>query len=94
MNVQDIKLYLKVDHDDEDSFILSLQKRLKIIYIMLDALKNYDNELYKHAIRILIAHYYDNRGLIGSTDLIKYSLESIIYQLKDTWIIDGEIDDK
>lgn len=94
MNVQDIKLYLKVDHDDEDSFILSLQKAAEDYLYNAGCIKNYDNELYKHAIRILIAHWYDNRGLIGSTDLIKCSLESIIYQLKDTRIIDGEIDDK
>lgn len=94
MDVQDIKLYLRVDHDEEDSFILSLQKSAENYLYNAGCIKNYDNELYKHAIRILIAHWYDNRGLIGSTDLIKYSLESIIYQLRDTRIIDGEIDDK
>lgn len=83
MDVQDIKLYLRVDQDEEDSFILSLQKSAENYLYNAGCIKNYDNELYKHAIRILIAHWYDNRGLIGPGNIIKYSLESIIYQLKE-----------
>lgn len=94
MDLNDIKLYLRVDHDEEDDLLLSLQRASENYLYNAGCIKNYDNDLYRLAIKLLISHWYDNRGLIGSTDLINYSLESIIYQLRNTRIIDGEIDDK
>lgn len=94
MDLEDIKLYLRVDHDEEDNLLLSLQKASEEYLYNAGCVKNYDNDLYRIAIKMLINHWYDNRGIIGVSDHISHSLESIIYQLRDTRIIDGEIDDK
>ena len=90
MDLEEIKLYLRIDHNEEDTLLLSLQKASENYLYNAGCAKNYDNNLYKIAVKMLITHWYDNRGLIGSTNLINYSLESIIYQLRDT-NIEGDI---
>ncbi len=84
MDIKDIKVFLRIDHDEEDELIQSLIKSGEEYLENAGCKTNYDSELYNLAVKMLISHWYENRGLIGSVDFIKYSLESIIYQLRET----------
>lgn len=84
--LDEMKLWLRVDGDDEDSIIME----------MIDAAKEYikngtgfedfdgDNKLADLAIKVLVTHWYENRGsvLIGSISKeIEFSLRNILAQL-------------
>lgn len=92
MDIQDIKLFLRIGHDEEDDLLNSLKIASEEYLYNAGCIKNYENELYKLSIKLLIVHWYENRGLIGNATYVKHSLESMIYQLRDTRIIEGELD--
>lgn len=88
MDIQEIKLFLRIEHDAEDEFIKSLKLASEIYLKNAGCDEDYGNELYKYTIKLLISHWYDNRCLIGNSTNIQYSLDSIIYQLKNIKIKD------
>ena len=50
---------------------------------MLNAgVKNFENDLYKLAIKMLVLHWYENREVIGNANKLSFSLDNIITQLK------------
>ena len=86
VTLDEMKLWLRVDGNDEDT----------VIEDMIDAAKEYikngsgftgfdsDNKLADLAIKVLVTHWYENRGsvLIGSISKeIEFSLQSILMQL-------------
>lgn len=94
MKLDEIKEYLRIEHVEEDEVLSALQKASEEYMKNAGCVKNYDSELYKHAIKILISHWYDNRGITAVSNPVSYSIESIIYQIKNTRTINNEIDDK
>lgn len=82
MELTEIKQYLKVESNEEDMLLMSLQVAAEEYMSNSGVNKDYTKELYKLAIKLLIGHWYDNRVLVGKTDKLAFSLDSIIFQLK------------
>lgn len=85
MNLDEIKEYLRIDNDNEDilleSLILASEKYLENTGVK----KNYTNDLYKLAIKLLVSHWYENRQVEqigGHVTKMSFSLETMIIQLK------------
>ena len=79
--IEEIKLYLRLDHDEEDSLLDGL------LSSATEYLKNAgcvvtEGKLYNLAIKILVSHWYENREVVGKADRLTHSLDSIITQLK------------
>ncbi|OEH52998.1 hypothetical protein AQ616_18320 [Oceanobacillus sp. E9] len=94
MQVKEIKEYLRIEHDEDDSYLEMLVVRAKM-YIRNGVGKlDDDNELFKMAITVLVGHWYDNRELsrIGNNSYsIPHSFEAIIQQLRYCYVgVDAE----
>lgn len=77
-----VKKYLRIDYEDDDSFLESLILASKQ-YLENACGEFVSNELTDLAQLILIGHWNDNRTLIGTvTDDIKHSLDAIIFQIR------------
>lgn len=65
MTLSDIKLFLRIDTNDDDSLIETL-RLAAIQYIQEATGKQYDDnsELYNLLIKILVVHWYENREAI------------------------------
>ena len=79
--LEEIKEYLRIDDDIEDSLINSLIESANI-YMVNAGVKNFENDLYKLAIKMLVLHWYENREIIGEAKKLAFSLDNIITQLK------------
>lgn len=87
MELEEIKLFLRVDSDDEDTLIQDMQSAAEIYLLNAGVTQTYDNKLYCLVVKMLITHWYENRSviLIGSiSKALEYSLSSIILQLNYT----------
>lgn len=83
MNLQDIKLYLKIDHDEEDDFLIGLLKASELYLENAGCKRNYESELYSLAVKMLVSHWYENRCITGNIGNLELSLNSIIVQLRE-----------
>jgi len=81
VSIDEIKLYLRIDHDYEDDLLYTLLSSAAI-YLKNAGCMVTEGELYNLAIKILVSHWYENRELTGKADKIAYSLDNIITQLK------------
>lgn len=89
MELEELKLYLRVDSEDENSLISELQLGAEEYLLNAGVNKDYTKKLYKLAVKLLVNHWYDNRDsvLIGSiSKSMEFSLASIITQLKYTQV--------
>ena len=84
MELDDIKLFLRIDGSDEDVLIQALQFAAEEYMANAGVIKNYEKFLYSLSIKILVGHWYENRNAVGKTDKMAFSLESMITQLKYT----------
>lgn len=87
MELEELKIYLKIDDNEEDIFIQTLQTSAEEYLTNAGIIKDYSKELYKLAIKILVAHWYENRAVetIGKNiTKIAFSLDVILIQLKYT----------
>lgn len=86
MEIEELKLYLKVDDSEDDELILALQKSAEEYLENAGISKDYSRELYKLAVKLLISNWYENRTVESSKSATKlsYSLDNIITQLKYT----------
>lgn len=87
MELITIKEYLRVDNDDENSLITSLQKAAEEYLLNAGIKKDYTRELYKLAILMLISHWYENRNIVivGTISKeVEMSIGTIMLQLKYT----------
>lgn len=85
MNLEELKLFLKIDDYEEDTLIQALQLSAEEYLTNAGIKKDYSKELYKLAIKILVSHYYENRAVetIGkNVSKIAYGLDTILIQLK------------
>ena len=84
MNLDEIKLFLRVDGNEEDTLIQSLQLAGEEYLANAGVNKDYTKELYKLAIKLLVGHWYSNREVIGKANKLAFSLDTMILQLKYT----------
>lgn len=86
ISLDEAKLYLKVDFDDEDLLISNLIEASEM-YLENATGKKFDenNKLAKLYCNCLIHEWYNNRSLMANKDVsdkVKYTLSSILLQLK------------
>jgi len=85
MELEELKVYLRIDHDDEDYLLQSFQKMAREYIKNAVGEVDKNNELYKFSEAILVGHWYENRELarIGNASYyIPDSFQSIIQQLR------------
>ena len=82
MNIEELKLFLRIDDNEEDNLIQGLQLSAEEYLNNAGINKDYSKELYKLAVKLLVNHWYSNREVIGSAEKLAYSLDTIILQLK------------
>ncbi len=85
MELEELKLFLKIDDDEEILLIEGLQKSAEEYLNNAGIKKDYTKELYKLAIKILVSHWYENRAVetIGkNVSKIAFGLDTILTQLK------------
>lgn len=89
MTLEEVKIYLRVneDEDEEDIFISSLQKAAEIYMKNAGVVVGYEDELYKLAIHMMVLHWYDNRGIVGENKEIPHTLQPIIIQLQHSKVL-------
>lgn len=86
MELSMIKQYLKVDFDDDDELILSMQKAAESYVKNAGVTCSYESDLYQLAILLLVTNWYENRNavLVGTvSNKLEYSLKHILAQLMD-----------
>ena len=83
MDLQKVKLFLRIDNDEEDDFLTGLLKASELYLENAGCKKNYDNELYSLGVKLLVSHWYENRCITGNLGYLEFSLNSIIIQLKE-----------
>lgn len=85
MELEELKLFLRVDGNEEDSLIKSLQAAAEEYLTDAGIMKNYNKEKYKLAVKILVNHWYENKAIetIGkNVSKIAFGLDTILIQLK------------
>lgn len=85
MDLEELKLFLRVDNPEDDVLVQSLQMSAEEYLKNAGIRKDYSKELYKLAVKILVSHYYENRAVetIGkNVSKIAYGLDTILIQLK------------
>ena len=86
MELAELKLFMRIDGEDEDVFIQGLQYAAEEYMKNAGVIKDYDKFLYALAIKMLVGHWYENRSVVGKADKLAFSLDSMIIQLKYTQI--------
>lgn len=90
LELQEVKDYLKIDYDDEDTLLNDLIIAAEN-YLYNATGKHYDssNQLAKLYCRVLVNEWFKDRGLVMTTsknmnasEKIRYTLQSILLQLK------------
>jgi len=82
MNLEELKVWLRVDGDEDDNLIASLQFAAEQYLNNAGVVKDYSKDLYKLAISLLVTHWFENREPTGKADKLEFSLSSIITQLR------------
>ncbi|HEY8804315.1 MAG TPA: head-tail connector protein [Clostridium sp.] len=84
MDLNELKLYLRVDGTDEDTLISSLQLGAEIYLTNTGITKDYTNDLYTLVVRLLANHWYSNRETFVNlrTAKIDFSIQCIINSLR------------
>jgi len=84
LELDDLKIYLRIDGNEEDTLIVSLQEGAESYLINAGIAKNYDDSLYTLAIRLLVNNWYQNRETFINLKTTKadYSLQRIIFSLQ------------
>ena len=83
MDLSELKLYLRVEIDADDVFIETL-RQAAVEYLTNAGVIQTDDALYALAVKLLVAHWYENRQavIIGQVSKqLEYSLQAILAQL-------------
>ena len=83
MTLNDVKLYLRVDGYDEDDVIQSLIDAAKE-FIKIGTGVTFTDTDARHVLtlKMLVAHWYDNRGLVGSTAELPFTVTAQLLQIE------------
>lgn len=81
--LDDVKVYLRVDHSYEDDLIESLIKAA-ISYIKrgTGVTITADNDKGMLALKLLVGHWYENREVVGRSESLPHSLTALLLQLE------------
>ena len=86
LELKEVKEFLKIDFDDEDSLIQELIEASELYLQNATGIEyNNTNKLAKLYCRVLINEWYKDRGLMQDraiTAKVRYTLQSILLQLK------------
>lgn len=86
MELEELKLFLRIDGGEEDTLIQGLQLGAEEYLLNAGINKDYSKELYKLATKLLVGHWYSNREVTGKANKLAFSLDTIILQLKYTQV--------
>ena len=78
MDLSEVKLYLRLDTDDEDELILEFISAAEMYLESSGVFPDYTNPQYTLAVKMLVSEYYDGRTLNGTMGIM---FKSIIVQL-------------
>lgn len=69
MTIEELKLYLRID-DDVENILIEAQLKAAIQYIEGMTGKTYkaDNEVWNICIKLMVAHWYENREIQASSN--------------------------
>ena len=84
MDINELKSYLRVTDNEENNLIDGLQKAAEEFLANEGVQVSYDMKLYSLAVKLLVAHWYDNRMVQSDKPYtnLSYSLDAIVLQLK------------
>ncbi|WP_291648934.1 head-tail connector protein [Clostridium sp.] len=85
MDLEELKLFLRIDGEEEDSLIEGLKIGAEEYLTNAGINKDYNKELYKLAIKILVNHWYENRAVETTgknVSKVAFGLDTILIQLK------------
>lgn len=86
MDLEEVARFLRLEYseltEEEKADLLSLQIAVEEYFGSADIPQNYAKRLYKLAVKTLLAHWYDNRAIIGDSKQIPFSLTCMITQLQ------------
>ena len=83
LSLQEAKDFCRIDNDDEDALIKTLINTADS-YIAEACGENYnkDSEKAKLCQAMLVNHWYENRDILGNKKALRYSVESLMLQLR------------
>jgi len=94
MELNDVKLYLRVDGDEDDTLISSLILTAKRYIengtgITIEMANNSEKikPIYNLALELLISHWYENREIEGTNkNKLSFSIDSLLLQLEAEYL--------
>lgn len=86
INLSEVKDYLRITFDDDDSVIINLMDAATEYLINAGCVLDFNKNLSKLALCMLVAHWYDYRGVQGDEKYFPMGLQTIILQLKGATI--------
>lgn len=83
MLLKDVKLYLRVDDYTEDEVIQGMIDAAKQ-YIQTGTGVTFDETNARHllTLKMIVAHWYDNRGLVGNTTELPFTVTAQLLQIE------------
>lgn len=83
MLLNDVKLYLRVDDYTEDEVIQGMIDAAKQ-YIQMGTGVAFDETNARHllTLKMIVAHWYDNRGLVGNTTELPFTITAQLLQIE------------
>nr|DAQ36550.1 MAG TPA: head tail connector [Caudoviricetes sp.] len=83
MLLNDVKLYLRVDDYTEDEVIQGMIDAAKQ-YIQTGTGVAFDETNARHllTLKMIVAHWYDNRGLVGNTTELPFTVTAQLLQIE------------
>lgn len=83
MLLKDVKLYLRVDDYTEDGVIQGMIDAAKQ-YIQTGTGVTFDETNARHllTLKMIVAHWYDNRGLVGNTTELPFTVTAQLLQIE------------
>lgn len=83
MLLKDVKLYLRVDDYTEDEVIQGMIDAAKQ-YIQTGTGVTFDEANARHllTLKMIVAHWYDNRGLVGGTTELPFTVTAQLLQIE------------
>ena len=83
MLLNDVKLYLRVDDYSEDEVIQGMIDAAKQ-YIQTGTGVTFDETNARHllTLKMIVAHWYDNRGLVGNTTELPFTVTAQLLQIE------------
>ncbi len=82
LTLDELKLWLKIDYDDDDSTLTTLKLTAEEFLTNAGVVKDYTKSQYKTCVEFIVKYWFDNRGLVGKVDETALGINSMIVQLR------------